>query len=483
MAEKIHTLITVRGPKPLLVQDRFVSDIELTLSLDLLELLGVAQRGLFKSEAVDPDWHIPDDSSGTPVNSNQVAQWLRHGDLGIVIGEQFPQHPQYEKLRSVLADYQSMAVAEPWPVFPEAILRSEGSENRDTDRRTDSLPDNWKNNSNDSGQVIAKDKNWIPLLLARLQATHDLPTLKASTPNAPGVIEQMLSEGLRHFQARHGLMVTGKMDRETLAALNVPLSARIAEIKANLERWRWLPQKLPERYLQVNITDYQIDFMFAGRSELAIKVVVGREFRKTPCFASQVTTIETNPQWIVPKKLATADLLPILQRDPGLLVKKGFRVFQIPSGKELNLEKIDWQKVRAEDFPFRLVQQPGLQNALGRIKFWIPNPFGIFLHDSPARDLFDRPIRTFSSGCIRVEQPMRLAEFLLEQNANKSIEAFRNDVDSGVSRAIRLLQPVPIYVTYWTVWVDEREVVQFRPDIYRRNEEVVKRIEAMEIKE
>ena len=203
-----------------------------------------------------------------------------------------------------------------------------------------------------------------------------------------------------------------------------------------------------------------------------MKVIVGRPFRKTPVFSRKMTFLVFNPYWNVPHKLAVEDLLPKQSEDPEYLQSKGFKVYADWSAgaEELDVEEISWAELNEYNFSYRLRQQPGKLNSLGRIKFMLPNPYAVYLHDTPSRHLFDKPVRMFSSGCIRVEEPIRLANFLLHEKQGWSETGVQEAIDSERNHAVTLPEKLPVYLIYLTTWVDDQGRAQFRDDVYGRDE-------------
>ena len=207
-----------------------------------------------------------------------------------------------------------------------------------------------------------------------------------------------MATAVSHFQRRHGLEVTGKVGKETLAELNVPVEDRIRQIQSNMERWRWMPASLGDRYILVNIPEFRLDLIEAGKPALTMRVVVGKTTSRTPAFSDRMTYLELNPNWNIPASIAKEEILPKLGADPGYLARHDMEMVDEPGA------------------PNRLRQRPGPANPLGQIKFMFPNEFDIYLHDSPADHLFSQAERDFSHGCIRLEKPVELAAYLLKEN-------------------------------------------------------------------
>jgi len=280
-----------------------------------------------------------------------------------------------------------------------------------------------------------------------------------------------LELAVRRFQKRHGLTDDGVVGPATLEALNVPVAERLRQIELNLERWRWLPEDLGRRYILVNIADFELEVVEDGRRVLAMRVVTGKKMRLTPVFSGRMTYLVLNPYWHIPHKIAVKDVLPRIKRDPGYLVRQGIRVFESwdDLAPEIPPETIDWPAVTKHNFAFKLRQDPGPSNALGRVKLMFPNRFAVYLHDTPSRYMFRKNQRDFSSGCIRVEKPIDLAAYVLDGDRKWTREKILSAIASGESRIAWLPEPIPVHVLYWTAWVDEEGTVQFRRDVYGRD--------------
>jgi murein L,D-transpeptidase YcbB/YkuD len=242
---------------------------------------------------------------------------------------------------------------------------------------------------------------------------------------------------------------------------------RIRQIELNLERRRWMPRDLGSPHLLVNIPGFELQVVEAGRTARTMRVIVGRKSRPTPVLSSELTYLEVNPYWNVPARIARVDLLPKIQENPSFLVRENFRVFSGwgEGARELDPNGIDWSSIRPGHFPFRLRQEPSAQNALGRVKFMFPNDQSVYLHDTPSKNLFRRSIRTLSSGCVRLEEPLELAAFLLERQ-DWAPERVSRLAASGRRRVVLLERPVPVHFVYLTSWVDEGGGLHFREDVY-----------------
>jgi len=311
----------------------------------------------------------------------------------------------------------------------------------------------------------------IAALRSRLLISGDL----ADSTSGDGVyFDEALESGVKKFQARNGLKTDGVVGSNTLSALNISVEDRIGQIKLNMERWRWLPQDLGKRYILVNTANFELDIIENGQTVTSTRAIVGKKKRPTPALSRKITYMELNPYWNVPHKIAINDVLPCIKKDSNYLKDKSIRIFENweDDAKEVNPESIDWNTVTKKNFVYKLRQDPANSNALGRVKFIFPNKFSIYLHDTPARTLFDKTKRTFSSGCIRIEKPMELAAYLLTDNSKWTYEKLTAAVDSKKTRTILLSDPINIHILYWTAWVDKNGIVNFRDDIYGRDRQL-----------
>ena len=318
-----------------------------------------------------------------------------------------------------------------------------------------------------AGGTIRKGDNGtrISALRSRLIISGDLTD---SSNNNQTYFDDVLEEGVRRFQARHGLEDDGVLGSKTLAALNVPAEDRIRQIRLNMERWRWLPQDLGERHIMVNTADFKLNVVENEKTTESIRAIVGKRERPTPVLSRKIRHLELNPYWNIPHNIALNDIIPSIKKDPGYLADNNIRIFENweEDARELNPESIDWNKITRKNFVYRFRQDPANSNALGRVKFIFPNKYSIYLHDTPARNLFNMAKRTFSSGCIRIEKPMKFAAYLLQDDPKWNLEKLIVAVNSKKNKAILLSHPINIHILYWTAWVDKDGIINFRDDIY-----------------
>jgi len=234
-----------------------------------------------------------------------------------------------------------------------------------------------------------------------------------------------------------------------------------------MERWRWLDENMGNRFLIVNIANYDLRIFQDNEVVFQKPVIVGRNYRKTPVFSDKIRYLVLNPTWTVPQKLAIEDKLPEIKKNPEYLSKLGFTLYQLGTTNVVDPASVDWKSLK-KSFPYRMVQSPGPQNALGQVKFMFPNAYDVYLHDTPARELFSKTERAFSSGCIRVSDPIELVEFLLKDQG-WSRERIDEVLASKLTQTVNLSSPMPVHLEYWTAWVDKIGKLHFRNDIYERN--------------
>lgn len=289
-----------------------------------------------------------------------------------------------------------------------------------------------------------------------------LGDLKEYTPS--DLFDEKILEAVKSFQRRHGLPETGIIDKRTLQELNVSPSERLKTIHINLERHRWLPMEI-KKAVMVNVPFFELSLVREGKEVLSSKVVVGRnyiqDFRPTPMLYSKIESITINPKWYVPTSISVKDILPKVKKNPEYLTKKGFKVYS--DGVEVNPLEIDWSLYNEKNFSLRLVQEAGPKNSLGRLKFNFPNPFAVYLHDTPEKHLFKHSKRAFSSGCIRVERAKELAVTLLGNGWN--FKKLNGLIAKGGTQTIPLREKMPVYLVYFTA-LEREGKLHFREDLY-----------------
>jgi murein L,D-transpeptidase YcbB/YkuD len=318
----------------------------------------------------------------------------------------------------------------------------------------------------------------VEALRARLAALGDVP---ADTPQPadPALFDPDLVGAVRAFQRRHGLNDDGVVGPRTYEALGASRSWRRDQIAVNLERLRWLNRPLGHRRIVVNQADFTVTLFEGERRLFEERVIVGQRKHQTVEFSDEMEYLVLNPTWHVPRSIATKELLPELQEDPSLLARRNMTLVRTDGGPiPLDPSSHDFTNYSAADFPYRIRQRPNAGNALGQVKFMFPNDHAIYLHDTPSKRLFARDRRTFSHGCVRVQDPLRLAELLLGWQMDDPRSFIDGVLASGRERYVNLEEHVPVHLIYRTAWAEEGGALQFRDDVYGRDAETLAALRA-----
>ena len=351
-----------------------------------------------------------------------------------------PNTRHYQGLRKGLAHYRDIQEAGGWPTLPDNLSLK---------------PD--------------MSHSHVALLRERLQVSgYDVD----KRPEQAEVYDQQLKQAVIDFQQRHGLKPDGIVARKTLAALNVPIDQRIDQIRVNMERLRWVSHTLPDDYLLVDIAGFRVMLYQDGQLTWSTRAIVGLPYRKTPVFRSTMTYLVINPTWTVPPTILHQDILPKVKKDVGVLEKKNLKVID-QDGHEVDPNTVDWSEPFVKNPGYQLRQPPGPNNALGSIKFIFPNRYFIYLHGTPLKSLFNEAQRAFSSGCIRIEKPLELAEILLKANAGWTQEWLRQQVATQQTQIVKLNQTIPVLLLYFTAEVRNGEPLHFRTDLYGRDKKIL----------
>jgi murein L,D-transpeptidase YcbB/YkuD len=298
----------------------------------------------------------------------------------------------------------------------------------------------------------------------------------ATSANKNRYFDSDLEQLVRNFQRSYGLFEDGLVGQITQLALNRSAAAHVAQLRVNLERIRWIFRDIEENYLAVNIAAFHAAYIERGEIVWNGRAVVGRRFRQTPSFKATMTHMIFNPTWTVPPTILKEDILPAMREDPTYLQRKNLRVLN-HTGTHVDPLTIDWQHANGGNFPYLLRQDPGPQNALGRVKFIFPNRHLVYVHDTPSRELFDRAERTFSSGCIRIERPLELAEILLRGKDDPTRPKVEQFLAMDSPHKVDLKHPVTVMLLYLTAFTSQDGVLQFRRDIYGRDPAVLRALD------
>jgi L,D-transpeptidase YcbB len=363
------------------------------------------------------------------IAENAVQQWADR--LG-------PVHPEYAQLRKAWAALRPHRDAE-WVRIPNVTLRP--------------------------GQSHAA----VIQVRYRLVASGELPfdAVRNTDRQYLSRYDPLVVKAVRGFQEHHGIKATGILDARTVAALNVPISQRVAQVALNLERWRWLPDDLGARHIRVNVPRFYVEAYENGRPVLSIRAIVGKEGDETPIFSESMTHVVFSPYWNIPPTIVADETLPAAERDPEYLSRNNIEVVRVSGGdtEVIDPADLDWtDEETMKGVAFR--QRPGSENALGFVKFMFPNPFNVYIHDTPADGLFQRLGRTLSHGCIRIEDPVGFAEYVLRDQPRWTRDAIMEAMHAGDEKHVKLSAPIPVHIVYFTAWVDENGGLHFRDDVY-----------------
>ena len=415
-----------------------VTDVMLT---DSLIRLGYHQLfGKVNPNTLDPHWNFRRELNGLdPATVVQAA--IDSPSLSDYLRTLIPRSWAYQQLQAALAEYQEMQAHGGWPQIPEGPTLEPG----------------------------AMDER-LSLLARRLAISGDLENVAILEPSA--TYDESLQEGVRHFQERHGIEVDGVIGPSTLRALNVSVEQRVEQLEINLERARWVIDDVEDDFVLVNIAGFRAYVIRDRETIWETRVQVGAAYHQSPIFRDEMDYLVFNPDWTVPDSIATEEMLPEIQSDPDYFATHDFDV-KNGDGEIIDPATIDWSELSQGNFGYTLVQRPGPDNALGRVKFMFPNEHAVYLHDTPNKPLFGKAERAFSHGCIRVENPFEFAELLLAP-AGWDQQQFAEVLDSGETRTVSLPEPLPVLLLYWTAAVGQDEIVYFFNDVYDRDQAIAR---------
>ncbi len=283
--------------------------------------------------------------------------------------------------------------------------------------------------------------------------------------------DDRLGTAVMGLQKSYGLEADGVIGPKTIELINITNEDKIWQIIANMERLRWIDQSRPDRYVLVNIPSANLWAVDDGEVKLEMPVIVGKTARPTYSFKTEITGIRFNPNWTVPPTIKSKDFLPLLQQNPNALNEKGIRL--VANGRTIDPNAVDWNTISSRQLhSLSMVQNPGDDNPLGKVRVIMENPYNIYLHDTNHRDLFEQSERNLSSGCIRLSQPQKLADFILSHNGGWDEEKTAKAIESGRMRDIQVDQPIPVFITYQTIWLDTDGRLVYGRDVYGQDKKL-----------
>ncbi len=410
--------------------------LELLVSTAILRYTTDMHSGIARHQ-----WDTGADSLTAETRAGFIRSAALAPDTANYLAAMAPNSTQYSQLMKAYMQYAAIAKNGGWPAFTPGKAIKPGMQ----DER-------------------------VPVLRQILAVNGDMLALPA---NATTEYDAATVAGVKMFQARHGIEAGGVIDAATQAAIGISAQKRVEQIALTMERMRWMPRDLGSRYVLVNLPSYGLTAVANGR-ELNMHVIVGKTATPTPMFSKEITDITFNPSWSVPAKIAANEMLPKIRKNPNYLAHAGFTL--VSNGETVDPSNIDWSNVSKSQFNYTIRQNPGDDNALGKVKFTIPDSDNIYLHDTSNRSMFDRTDRDLSHGCVRLGDPRALTRFVLNSEgwSEAKIDAA---YDASASRTVRIT-PLPVHLVYWTSWVDNQGLTHFAPDIYGKDKSLLAEMSA-----
>jgi len=417
-----------------------LAELDILLSDAFLLFASLLQSGRVNPRTFDAEWFVRRDSADVVV---LLEEAVRNGEVCQKLDDLRPRHPSYRRLCQALARFRTLAQQGAWPTVEYVAKLEPGARS----------------------PRIAQVRR-------RLRVTGEW-TGRSAAPDSL-FYDDALVEAVKSFQTTHGLEPDGIIGWSTVQEMNVTAEQRCTQIIVNLERWRWLYRDLGDRHIQVNIPTFELEVVEQDSIIMSMRVVVGKPARRTPVLSDIMTHLVLNPYWNVPVSIILHDMIPEIRRRPHYLSDRGIRLYPNWDIKRPPVDpgSVDWNKLNKNNLPYLFRQDPGPENALGRVKFVLHNDFDVYLHDSPTRGLFTRADRAFSSGCIRLQNPIDLAVYLLRDSPSWNREAILRTIQTQREATIALPRPYSVHLQYWTAWVNAQGELRFGRDIYQRDQKV-----------
>ncbi|KAA1151156.1 murein L,D-transpeptidase [Pseudoalteromonas sp. FUC4] len=327
---------------------------------------------------------------------------------------------------------------------------------------------------NDELLELGSNNKQVSLLAQRLYQERDLKSNVCD--EAICTFDKDIEQAVKQFQSRHGLKVDGRVGKRTFATLNIPAKEKLDKLKLNFYRITNFAGASDEQYVYVNIPEYSLRFIKTGDVKLKNNVIVGKPNWETPAFSDEIEKFVVNPEWRIPTSIATKEIAPKVAEDPDYLVKNNIEIRKNSylDSQTVNPNNIDWGSIKPYQFDHFLVKRAGEENPLGEVKYLFPNAEAIYVHDTPAKQRFSQSNRALSHGCIRIEEPFSLArEIIKHEGEAQTLSHIDSARDQNSTQTFHLDEPLPIHLVYWTAWVDENKLVNFRDDIYKRDKKAL----------
>ncbi|MBT3182050.1 MAG: L,D-transpeptidase family protein [Deltaproteobacteria bacterium] len=424
------------------------SDLDIILTDAFFVLGSNLSSGLINQENFRVQWFKPDPEIDLAWTLNDA---IKKNSIRTSLDQLKPKTQRYRVLRDALQHYKILTTQGGWPRVPN-------------------LPRMKKKEKMQLGQR----QPYVASLRRRLEVTENLP--KAS-PENDDLFDESLQTAVISFQSKNGLNEDGVVGKWTVDAMNVSAGDRVCQIKINLDRLRALRGEMSApKVIIANIPAFRADVLENGKSAFDMRVIVGRYNDKSPLMSDEMETVVFAPKWHVPVSIAVKEELGKLQKDPQKFRRRGMKVYQ-GSGKdkiEIDYESHDWSQVDVNNFEYHFVQGSGRGNALGRLKFLFPNKHSVYMHDTPTKPLFNKDIRAFSHGCIRIQKPVEFAEYLLKSTGEWDLARIEKEQNRGKPLHVPLPKKIPVHLIYNTAWADDAGKIQFRRDVYHYDRKLKK---------
>jgi murein L,D-transpeptidase YcbB/YkuD len=419
------------------------ADLDLLLTDAVAAMIDHMRYGRVHPASLDSRWNV-DPRDDAPPLEQEVAKVADAGQVEEALAAERPKHFIYDGLLGALAELRDIAAKGGWAQVPAGKPIKPGA----TDAR-------------------------IPAVRARLMASGELPKGADAQSTA---YDGELQKAVELFQARHRLDSDGVIDKDMIAAMNVSAEERANQVRVNLERARWVVHGLADDFLLVNLPAFKAYLIRGGKNVWESRTQIGEEAKQTPTFRADMRTVVFNPDWTVPPMIIAQEVLEGMRKDPSYLAEKNLALFD-QSNQPVDAASVDWGDASPENFAYTVRQPPGQDNALGQVKFLFPNKYSIYLHDTPSRSKFQAEIRTFSHGCIRLENPLELADRLLSEQG-WSRGRIEEAVATGETKNVAIAHPLPVLIVYWTVSVGASGEIRYMQDFYNLDPPVLAALDA-----